>query len=873
MNEPSAELNILRDENTRLHSDLKSTLQHLNQLQSKIQQFTSSGHPYKSIFQELAISVWEVDLETTRNLLLKLKNKPGGLRSYLENHPEIANEILDSVRFLDVNSWSLKHYKARDKEQLFLNFKKLLAPETYSLLHDLAVALVEGDKSFAGETIINDLDGNPYPSIVNVCFHSGDHNYGNVIWAVVDISMQKESEEEVKRSEERLRTILKAIPDLIFLFDRDGYFLDYYTSDPAKMLLTPDGYSGHHLREFFPANVVEKVLHAFNESLETGDIQLLEYSFDQPNGNKFFEYRIVPAGPDEIIALATDISDRKKAEKVRNATYRISELAITTHSLDELYKSIHGIIGELMPANNIYFALYEPDINSLSFPYFVDEHDLTPAPRRLKKGLTEYVLRTGKPILTNPTLINNLVSKGEIEIMGTLTYDWLGVPLKTKDRIIGVLVVQSYKDDIRYTEIDKDMLIFVSEQVAMAIDRRISEEELKKAKVTAEESSKLKSTLLANLSHEFRTPMNGILNYARILKESLSGDPKAEMAETIYASGDRLLSTLDSIMNLAQIEASNIKLEIQKVDIGKAIINTVLHFETEAQEKGLMFEYKPAEEIFAYCDVTLINQISRYLLDNAVKFTQQGKVSIFVRSAMLGGRSWAELEVRDTGMGIPKQDMEVIFHEFRQLSSGYGRSHEGSGLGLTLCKKMAELMNGRIIVESAVGKGSSFYLRLPQAKEAPATKHPPAKQAGHVISRPQVKSIPPPKKSGLSEVLVVEDNQVNMELTVMFLNGICNTDSAKDGLTAIKLAATKKYDAILMDINLGPGMNGLEAALEIRKIPGYEETPIIAVTGYTMSGDREKMLLGGCTHYLPKPFDKKGIVNMVREVLKPREDF
>jgi PAS domain S-box-containing protein len=868
MNEYSIELNLLKEENAHLQENLQTTLKQIQELQLKLHQLSSSKYPYKSIIQELAISIWEVDLNKTREVLQHLKKEGNDLKAYLESSKFIVRSLFESIVFKDVNSWTLKHYNADTTDHLFKNFHKLVVTETYPLMVDMALAIIRGDKTFTGETVISDLKGKVYPSIVNVCFHSGDFNYSNVIWGIVDISLQKESEEEVKNSEERLRTILKAIPDLILLFDRDGYYLDYHASDLSKSALSPEGFAGYHIRDIFPKEVVDEVLSSFKKALDTNDIQLLEYDVMLPGGRVYFEYRIVPAGTDEIIALASDITERKKAEKVKNATYRISELTLTTVSLDELYSSIHQIIGDLMPANNIYIALYDQELNSLSFPYFVDEIDTPPPTRKLKKGLTEYVLRTGRPILTNPSIINQLVSKREIEIMGTLTYDWLGVPLKTKDRIIGVLVVQSYKQDFRYTESDKDMLIFVSEQIAMAIERRISEEELRKAKITAEESSKLKSTLMANLSHEFRTPMNGILNYAKLLKEQLGEDSKSKMAETIYTSGSRLMATLDSIMNLAQLEASNVKLEIQKVEIHKVINSTILHYETEAREKGLQFEYKPEDEVYVYGDITLINQIANYLLDNALKFTPSGKISVFIRTIMLGGNQWAELEVRDTGIGISKQDLEVIFHEFSQVSSGYGRSHEGSGLGLTLCKKMAELLNGRIMVESLEGKGSSFYFRVPLAKDNVTVEAAPLSNVETVRAdtKPAAASFTQ-RKTGLKDILIVEDNQVNMELTAMFLSGVCNTDRARDGLTAIKKASHKKYDAILMDINLGPGMNGLEAATEIKKIEGYEYIPIVAVTGYTLSGDREKMLQGGCTHYLPKPFDKKGLISMIQEVL------
>ncbi|MCX6272466.1 MAG: ATP-binding protein [Bacteroidetes bacterium] len=988
----SKELSLLQECNTRLAEELSAVRSAFIQLKEGLAAAGTPDGNYQPIFFNLPVPSYSFNISPLKEYLLGLKSQYGlKLREYIENHADNAQEYISRTILTDVNRAALSLFKAKDRETLFSSFNRLLLPETWPLLVDLLIAITEGDNYFLGETNTINLEGKKFPIIIQAFLHSGDFDYTAALLCVVDISKQKDVEDEVKRSEERLRMILQAIPDLIFLFDREGFYLDFYASDQSKLAIAPDSIVGRHIRDIFPPQMVEVILASFQLALSTYEMRNLEYELDLPSGHSFFEARIVPAGPDQVIALCTDITERKlaalavqkseqhyrfliesandaimiidpqsekiltanskaseiygfslnellamslkdltkdvakgnqqiinaltnksfknfetihinkkgeeinmlsngsvidfdgqpaillinhditdlkRAEMVKNATYRISELALTTQSLDELYKSIHAIISELLPAKNIYIALYDQDINMLSFPYFVDEHDTQPATRKLKKGLTEYVLRTGKPVLTNPSLMSHLVAKGEIEIIGTLTYDWLGVPLKTRDIIIGVLVVQSYKKSVSYTEGDKEILIFVSEQIAMAIDRKIKEEELLKAKETAEESSKLKSTLLANLSHEFRTPMNGILNYAKLLKDNLGNDPKAEMAETIFVSGNRLLSTLDSIMYLAQIEASNIKLDIKKNDIGNEIESVVQHFETEATEKGLSFEYKLEPGFFSYCDITLINQITRYLLDNAIKFTPKGKITVSLHTTMLGGKNWVELEVKDTGIGISKQDLEVIFHEFRQLSSGYGRTHEGSGLGLTLCKKMAELMNGRILVDSVAGKGSSFYLRLPLAKDEVADRPQITKDlAGKSKKEPGKPVSIPVDKELLPDVLVVEDNQVNMELTVMFLRDVCKTDKARDGLTAIKMASSKHYSAILMDINLGPGMNGLEAAAEIRKIPGYEGIPIVAVTGYTMSGDREKMLQGGCTHYLPKPFDKKGIVRMVEEVL------
>ncbi len=978
---------------SKLEKDLMGVKEELKLLQATHSGMLVDTQWFRRVVNNIEMCFIEIDCNEARSYLLRVKEKAGGdFGDYLQKHPEVFREVLLRSKVLNVNNYALKLFHATDVEDFQSSIGKYITITSWPKVIDLMVATTDGSETFVVETTLKSMDDRLIPIYSNFCLHTGDFDYGHILWLAIDISGQKDAEEEMKRSEERLKMILRAIPDMIFLFDREGYYLDFYATDHSKLAVSSDKIIGSHIKDIFPKEIVDKSLAAFHAALENGDLQIIQYDLELPSGNAHFEARIVAAGPDEVIALATDITERKiaenvlqkseqfykelfanvndailiiepetekiiaanakaseiygysieellrmslrkltktpekgksqisnalknnsfknfesihynrkgeeidflingsivdyndkkslliinhditdlkKAEKVKNATYRISELALTAKSLDDLFLAIHKIIEELMPARNIYIALYDREQEQLSFPYFVDEHDQAPQKRGLKKGLTEYVLRTGISVLTNPALIGHLVAKGEIEIIGTLTYDWLGVPLKSNDQIIGVLAVQSYRDDIQYTESNKQILIFVSEQVAMAIDRRMKEEELKMAKETAEESSKLKSTLLANLSHEFRTPMNGILNYARIIKESGECDNLSEMADTIISSGNRLLSTLDSIMYLAQIEASNIRLEIRRYDIGKELESTMLHYEGEARVKNLDFEFQIEQGIEVYGDLTFIVQIAKYLLDNAIKFTTKGKVSVFLKTTLMGDRHWAELEVRDTGPGIAKSDLDVIFHEFRQLSSGYSRTHEGSGLGLTLCKKMAELMNGRITVESMIGKGSSFYFRIPQAEES-SGKTQPVSGKRKIKEKTSVGSVPSRFRdsSELAEVLIVEDNQVNMELTVMFLRDVCHTDKARDAQTAIRMAKEKLYDVILMDINLGPGMNGLEAAQEIKKIKGYEQTPIVAVTGYTMSGDREKMLQGGCTHYLPKPFDKKGIVRMVEEVLR-----
>jgi len=181
-------------------------------------------------------------------------------------------------------------------------------------------------------------------------------------------------------------------------------------------------------------------------------------------------------------AFAQDISERKRSEQVQSSVYKISEAVHATESLEELFRTIHETITELMPAkNNLYIALFDEDSGMLTFPYFVDEFDEAPAPKKLGKGLTEHVLRTGNALLASPEVFAELEKKGEVESIGAASIDWLGVPLKVKEKTIGVLVVQSYTEGQRYTEEDKSILMFVSEQVAMAITHRQAEDALQES--------------------------------------------------------------------------------------------------------------------------------------------------------------------------------------------------------------------------------------------------------------------------------------------------------------------------------------------------------------------------------------------------------
>jgi len=395
--------------------------------------------------------------------------------------------------------------------------------------------------------------------------------------------------------------------------------------------------------------------------------------------------------------------------------------------------------------------------------------------------------------------------------------------------------------------------------------RKKMEKELKDSVEKAEELSRLKSSLLLNISHELRTPMNGILGFASFLKDEQTNPASIEMADYILSSGKRLMATLNSILDLAALESDRTALEWVDVNLSDAINNLILNFNDLARKKNIVLSPCPDDELHLTLDLSLLNNVIHHLLDNALKFTNSGKVYATVGKENHNRKEYAFIRISDTGIGIQESQLKVIFEPFRQASEGLGRKFEGSGLGLTLCKQFVELMHGTISVESKPGEGSSFIIRFPIPKTAEKTRirKTEGMQAAVSGGESPVDQWPELKPS----ILIVEDNPINCDLTERFINDIADVDKVYEGDEALKLARSKVYDAVLMDIHLSSEMDGVQVTKELRKMKGYANIPIIAITGYSTVKERELILSSGLSHYIAKPFDRESLCNLLRTAL------
>ena len=566
-----------------------------------------------------------------------------------------------------------------------------------------------------------------------------------------------------------------------------------------------------------------------------------------------------------------DLRNRLKySELLQSSLYKIAQAAHSAQSLHDLYSAIHKIISKLMYAKNFYIAIFDKEKNYLYFPYYVDQKDKELVNNEVKlekKSLTGHCLELGVPLLYSKKDIMDLRKLGEVNPIGTISEVWLGTPLTIGEKTIGVIVVQSYDKNKMLTTNDRELLNFVSELVAMVIEkkrleaeqleyqtnleRKIRErtKELFFAKEKAESAAQAKSEFLANMSHELRTPLNAILGFCEILIEDateLKQEGVVSDLEKIHTSGIDLLALINDILDLSKIEVKKIDINISSFEMKNLVnsVKTTLEPYAKINRNNIQINL-PKKSIVVSSDELKIRQILFNLLTNACKNSEESDINLTITRETVKKINYIAFKVQDFGVGIPKNKMKEIFEPFNQGNIIDNSKLKGTGLGLTISKTYSELLGGYIHVKSKEGLGSTFTSYILQDYYRKKGKSEEYK----IVEIPQISPFPQKGK-----ILIIDDDINFLDLIDRRLSKegylVFTANNGKSGLIkANKLVP----DIIILDIIM-PDMDGWTVYKKLKRTPLLAQIPVIIVT----IGDYEKMAKDfGVVDFLAKPIKWK----------------
>lgn len=733
-------------------------------------------------------------------------------------------------------------------------FKQLTPPEDHERQSVLAQRLEAGeiDRYTLDKRYIR-LDG----TMVWVIFTLLRRQYANGsredLAIVVDITERKRMEDDLRSSEENLAVTLHSIGDGVLSTDTEGKITRLNIVAENLTGWTSNEAIGRPLGDVFRI-VNEKTRQpavlSFDQVLQTGEIR------DLPKHTLL----IARDGTERSIAeSASAIRDRegrlvgqvvvfRDVTEEMNLSKALRESEILMRSvLDSMMANIAVLDGEgnIIASNQAWLRFARENSTGESIQGLsVGTNYLEVCERAARKLGKEgrSILNGLRRVLTNPEEVFSY----EYPCNAPTQSRWFAMHASHLARPEGgAVVAHSDTTDRKKAELalrkSKERL----REANAKLQQRATE--LQEAKRAAEKASQAKSEYLSRMSHELRTPLNAILGFGQLLQQDLTSPDDMESVEQILKAGHHLLELIDELLDITRIEAGRLRISPEPVCVAETIHDCVQLVRPLAEQRGITIEGEPSRNFHALADHQRLMQVVLNLLSNAIKYNRsQGHVWISCNSTE---DAQLQINIEDTGLGIAEENLERIFDPFERLDTQHPRV-EGTGLGLALSRRLAELMGGQIGVKSELGKGSLFWVKLPQAEAMPDSDELESGQSGQ--EDPISEGARPRQKT----VLYIEDNLSNLRLIERLLSQRPNIRliPAMQGLLGLDLARQHTPDLILLDLNL-PDMNGLEVLSRILSDPLTAQIPVIIISADATPGEIARLRAAGARDYLTKPFD------------------
>ena len=562
--------------------------------------------------------------------------------------------------------------------------------------------------------------GNIVPGLLSASLIDLD-GVPHILTVVRDITASKKAEEALAKEQFLINSLMNNLSDHVYFKDLNSKFIRTNKSHAISFGLSdPKHVIGKSDFDFFTEKAANQAFEDEQAIIKTGQSILKEEKLTRKDcSDVWFSAMKMPLRDNDgkiigTFGISRDITGRKRSELENYALFEIIQGITSTDKLDELLKLIHNSLGKVVYADNCFVALKDQTSGLFSFPYFVDKVDTTPIPTSMGKSCSDYVFRTVKPLLLNQKKFDRLVEQGEVELIGSNSPSWIGIPLQTPSKVIGVLVLQHYEKENVYSENDLKFLVSIGNQIAIAIERKKAEEEISFKNEQLQLINAEKDKFFSIIAHDLRGPLSAFVDATQILTEEIQNMDLEEIKDitmSMKTSASNIYGLLENLLEWSRLRRGAMDFVPENLNLKKKIEASIDVLSESARKKRIGLTISVPGELEIRADIHMFDTIIRNLISNAIKFTiSGGKVIV---TANYNGDHYIVVKISDSGIGMAPELRDKLFQIDEKTSRPGTEGETSTGLGLLLCKEFIEKHGGKIWVESSVGQGSTFSFSLP----------------------------------------------------------------------------------------------------------------------------------------------------------------